>query len=145
MISIRSLSLAISHSLAGRRKAEIAQRDHMAEKHARDAVLKAAAAKVAQERAEALRAEREAAHEASERQRLAALEWEEQRILRDPVAVEKRERQKQTDSAWREEQARRRIEAEDADGSRAAARLAREQELEDQRLALMSAQIARRT
>ena len=48
-------------------------------------------------------------------------------------------------AAWRAEQERRRIEALDLDGSRAAARQARDEQLEQERLDFLAAQIVRRT
>lgn len=48
-------------------------------------------------------------------------------------------------AAWRAEQERRRIEALDLDGSRAAARKARDEQLEQERLDFLAAQLVRRT
>lgn len=48
-------------------------------------------------------------------------------------------------AAWRAEQERRRVEALDLDGSRAAARKARDERLEQERLDFLAAQLVRRT
>jgi len=48
-------------------------------------------------------------------------------------------------AAWRAELERRRIEALDLDGSRAAARQARDEQLEQERLDFLTAQLVRRT
>lgn len=57
----------------------------------------------------------------------------------------KAEEQAERDARWREELARRQMAELDLDGSRAAARAERERELEEQRLAEMTAMLIRQT
>lgn len=60
------------------------------------------------------------------------------------VLAEKQARVAAQDAEWQAELQRREEAALDADGSRAAARAAREEQLEQERLAFLSAQLARR-
>lgn len=60
------------------------------------------------------------------------------------AAAAKKARAAAQEAEWRAELQRREEAALDADGSRAAARAAREEQLEEQRLAFLSAQLAKR-
>lgn len=60
------------------------------------------------------------------------------------IMAEKLARAAAQEAQWRAELQRREEAALDADGSRAAARAAREERLEEERLAFLSAQLARR-
>lgn len=134
MITFRSLSAAMSRSLAGRWKAEVTERARMAAKQAEIAANELAWRAERDRRKQALRVERELA-----RREHAALT-----TISEPAPTNKQVEARTAHLRSVREQRDRIRAAIDPDNSVREAKKAQEEQLEQERLAFLSAQLARR-
>ena len=154
MITLRSLSKAMAYSLSRRRADEIAAeriRAELAEQQERARLEAEKAAQALRAPAQArdaargrrwLTAHRKAVRNGEEAARILALREIAERRAREAEEAEQRRRQQ---AEWLAELERRRIAELDPDGSLAEARKARDEQLEQERLDFLTAQLVRRT